>query len=150
MNRRKEIMLRNEEKVLTRGFLFACTSDTEEECFNRMLFATEKAYGPIVIRIRKGDLLFLNNIDADVMYGVFRAVSDGVFKVESGIFNKKYPYQVRIECLGDKIKVIILKYDKENERVSLGHKQITEDPWENISQYLPFWRWIQLYRGRSW
>ena len=70
-----------------------------------MVFATEKAYGPIVIRIRKGDLLFLNNIDADVIYGVFRAVSDGVFKVETDSFSKKYPYQVEIECLGEKIKV---------------------------------------------
>jgi len=93
------------EKVLTRGFLFACTSDTEEECFNRMLFATEKAYGPIVIRVRKSDLLFLNNIDTDVIYGVFRAVSDGFFNAESGIFNRKYPYQVRIESVGDKIKI---------------------------------------------
>ncbi len=36
--------------------------------------------------------------------------------------------------LGDKIKVIILKYDKEKERVSLGHKQTTEDPWISISE----------------
>ncbi len=105
VDNKKELILRNEEKVLMRGFLLACTSNTEEECFNKMFFATEKAFGPIVIRIRKGDLLFLNNIDADVLYGVFRAVSGGVFTVESGIFNKKYPYQVRIECLGDKIKV---------------------------------------------
>ena len=105
VNRRKEIMLRNEEKVLTRGFLFACTSNTEEECFNRMLFATEKAYGPIVIRIRKGDLLFLNNIDTDVIYGVFRASTNGLFNMEPGIFNKKYPYQVKGECICDKIKV---------------------------------------------
>ena len=59
------------EKVLTRGFLFACTKDTEGECFKRKIFATEKSYGPVVIRIRKGDLLFLNNIDTDVIYGVF-------------------------------------------------------------------------------
>ena len=69
---KREMVIRNDEKVLTRGFLFACTSKTEEECFNRSLFATEKAYGPIVIRIRKGDLLFLNNVDTDVIYGVFR------------------------------------------------------------------------------
>jgi len=48
-------------KVLTRGFLFACTRDTEEECFERMIFATERGYGPIIIRARKGDILFLNN-----------------------------------------------------------------------------------------
>ena len=93
------------EKVLTRGFLFACTKNTEEECFDRMVFATEKAYGPIVMRIRKGDLLFLNNIDTDILYGAFRAVSDGFFNAESGNFNRKYPYQVKIENVGDKIKV---------------------------------------------
>ena len=71
VDNKKEMILRNEEKGLTRGFLFACTSDTEEECFNRKLFATEKAYGPIVIRIREGDFLFLNNIDTDVIYGVY-------------------------------------------------------------------------------
>jgi len=105
VNNKKEMIFRNKEEALTRGFLFACTSDTEEECFNRMLFATEKTYGPIVIRIRKGDLLFLNNVDTDVIYGVFRAGSDGFFSMEPGIFNRKYPYQVSIECLGDKIKV---------------------------------------------
>lgn len=61
-----------DKQLMIRGFLFACTKATEEECFNRMKFATEKVYGPIVIRIRKGDLLFLNNIDTDVIYGVFR------------------------------------------------------------------------------
>jgi len=101
-----EIMItENKEQVLTRGFLFACTKDTEEECFNRKLFATEKAYGPIVIRIKKGDLLFLNNIHSDVLYGLFRAVSDGFFNLESSIFDRKYPFQVRIESIGDKIKL---------------------------------------------
>ena len=101
----KEMIVSNGKVTLTRGFLFACTRDTEEECFNRKLFATGRAYGPIVMRIRKGDLLFLNNIDTDVIYGVFKAVSGGVFNAESGIFNRKYPYQVRIESIGDKIKV---------------------------------------------
>jgi len=68
----KEMIFGKAGKTLTRGFLFACTINTEEECFNRKLLATEKAYGPIVIRIRKGDLLFLNNVDTDVIYGVFR------------------------------------------------------------------------------
>ena len=62
----------DDKQLMLRGFLFACTEDTEEECFGRMTFATEKVYGPIVIRIRKGALLFLNNIDTDVIYGVFR------------------------------------------------------------------------------
>ena len=70
VNSKKERLPNNQENALIRGFLFACTADTEEECFNRMLFATEKTYGLILIRIRKGDLLFLNNLDTDGIYGV--------------------------------------------------------------------------------
>jgi len=42
---------------LIRGFLCACTNKSEAECLNGLLFATGKSYGPIVIRIRQGDLL---------------------------------------------------------------------------------------------
>ena len=38
--------------------------------------------------------------------------------------------------VGDEIKVKILKYDTEKERVSLGMKQLTDDPWATVhSQY---------------
>ncbi|MFN3455768.1 MAG: 30S ribosomal protein S1 [Pseudobdellovibrio sp.] len=38
--------------------------------------------------------------------------------------------------VGDEIKVKILKYDTEKERVSLGMKQLSDDPWANVhSQY---------------
>ena len=39
--------------------------------------------------------------------------------------------------IGDKIKVKILSYDKERMRVSLGLKQLTPSPWDNISERLP-------------
>ena len=34
--------------------------------------------------------------------------------------------------VGDEIEVIVTKYDKENNRISLGLKQLTEDPWKNV------------------
>ena len=34
--------------------------------------------------------------------------------------------------VGDDIEVIVTKYDKENNRISLGLKQLTEDPWKNV------------------
>ena len=92
----------NEDKPI-RGFVFACTRKTEKECFERLLFGTEKAYGPIVIRIRKGDILFLNNLDTDTLYGVFKAVSDGGVNIEPDAWDGKYPYQVKVEILGEKI-----------------------------------------------
>jgi small subunit ribosomal protein S1 len=36
--------------------------------------------------------------------------------------------------VGDKIEVVVLKYDKEKQKVSLGIKQKTEDPWLAASQ----------------
>jgi len=38
---------------------------------------------------------------------------------------------------GDKIKVKVLSFDKEKERVSLGLKQLTENPWEMILEKYP-------------
>lgn len=38
---------------------------------------------------------------------------------------------------GDKIKVKVLSFDKEKERVSLGLRQLTDNPWENIMEKYP-------------
>jgi small subunit ribosomal protein S1 len=35
---------------------------------------------------------------------------------------------------GDEITVKILKFDREKERISLGMKQVTPDPWENVQE----------------
>ena len=40
-------------------------------------------------------------------------------------------------AIGDKIKVKVLSYDQEKMRVSLGLKQLTSSPWDNISDRLP-------------
>ncbi|MCH8933028.1 MAG: 30S ribosomal protein S1 [Nitrospinae bacterium] len=39
--------------------------------------------------------------------------------------------------IGDKVTVMVLKYDKEKERVSLGLKQITPDPWVDVDNKYP-------------
>ena len=39
--------------------------------------------------------------------------------------------------LAETIRVVVLKFDKEKERISLGMKQITPDPWESVSERYP-------------
>ena len=39
--------------------------------------------------------------------------------------------------IGDKIEVQIIKFDKEEKKVSLGMKQLTQDPWEGIENKFP-------------
>lgn len=40
-------------------------------------------------------------------------------------------------AVGDKIKVKVLKFDREKERVSLGLKQLTSDPWLSVADKYP-------------
>lgn len=39
--------------------------------------------------------------------------------------------------VGDKAKVMVLKYDRENEKVSLGLKQLSNDPWAGADKKYP-------------
>jgi len=39
--------------------------------------------------------------------------------------------------VGDEVKVVVLKFDPETERVSLGHKQLHDDPWVLVDKKYP-------------
>src|SRR5919199_1340780 len=78
------------------GHIFACTSKSERECFDRMLFATTHVYGENVLKIRSGDLLFLVNLDTDTLYGTFLAKSQGAKNIVPEAWKGRYPYQVQV------------------------------------------------------
>lgn len=40
-------------------------------------------------------------------------------------------------AVGDEAEVVVLKFDRTTERVSLGYKQRTKDPWEDVDQRFP-------------
>ncbi len=50
---------------------------------------------------------------------------------------KRVKHPSEVVNVGDEIEVKILKFDKERQRVSLGLKQLGEDPWVNISRRYP-------------
>ena len=39
--------------------------------------------------------------------------------------------------VGEKLKVVVLKFDPEKERISLGIKQLTPDPWHTVAEKYP-------------
>src|ERR671925_258321 len=78
------------------GYIFACTSKSEKECFDRMLFATSRVYGEGVLKIKKGDMLFLINLDTDTLHGTFRAKSAGAKDIVPNAWKGRYPYQVQV------------------------------------------------------
>lgn len=40
-------------------------------------------------------------------------------------------------AVGDEVEVVVLKFDRTAERVSLGYKQRSKDPWEDVDQRFP-------------
>ena len=86
---------------IVRSFIFVCTDKTQDECFERLLFGTSRPYGAVAMKVQKGDLLFLQNFDSDFLYGVFRASSDGKGDIEPKAWRGRYPYQVRVEPVGE-------------------------------------------------
>jgi hypothetical protein len=82
------------------GYIFACTNKSEQECFDRMLFATNHVYGENVLKIKRGDLLFLFNLDTDTLYGTFQARSDGAKDIVPEAWKGRYPYQVKVSHNG--------------------------------------------------
>ncbi len=40
-------------------------------------------------------------------------------------------------AVGDEVEVVVLKFDRQTERVSLGYKQRLPDPWESVVQKFP-------------
>ena len=50
---------------------------------------------------------------------------------------KRIKHPSEIVAVGDEINVKVLKFDRERNRVSLGLKQLGEDPWVNIKERYP-------------
>lgn len=71
-------------------------------------------------------------------YGVFIDLGgiDGLLHITDMSWKRiKHPSEML--NVGDEISVMILKFDKERSRVSLGLKQLGDDPWLNITRRYP-------------
>ena len=86
--------------VTAKSFIFACTNSSQNECFERLLFGSSKVYGATAMRVKKGDFLFLWNLDTDLLYGVFKASTDAKMNIVPEAWGGNYPYQVKVEPLG--------------------------------------------------
>lgn len=91
----------NTKQVEYKGCIFTCTKKTEGECFDRMLFSTNKIYEDKALKVKKGDILFLYNLDSDVIYGPFEAKGDGKKDIIAEAWGGRYPYQVEVQKNGE-------------------------------------------------
>ena len=66
-------------------------------------------------------------------FGIFVEIEegvDGLIHISDLSWSKKIKHPAEFTKIGDTIEVIVLDVDEENRRLSLGHKQLEENPWD--------------------
>lgn len=66
-------------------------------------------------------------------FGVFAEIEegiDGLIHISDLSWTKKIKHPAEFTSVGDEIEVVVLEIDKENRRLSLGHKQLEDNPWD--------------------
>ncbi len=66
-------------------------------------------------------------------FGIFVELEegvDGLIHISDLSWSKKIKHPAEFTKIGDSIEVVVLEVDSENRRLSLGHKQLEENPWD--------------------
>jgi small subunit ribosomal protein S1 len=66
-------------------------------------------------------------------FGVFVEITegvDGLIHISDLSWTKKIKHPSEFTSVGEEIEVVVLDIDTENRRLSLGHKQLEENPWD--------------------
>jgi small subunit ribosomal protein S1 len=66
-------------------------------------------------------------------FGVFVELEegvDGLIHISDLSWSKKVNHPSEFTKVGEEIEAVVLEIDKDNRRLSLGHKQLEENPWE--------------------
>ncbi|MFN3822284.1 MAG: S1 RNA-binding domain-containing protein, partial [bacterium] len=78
---------------------------------------------------------------AILKYGAFIELEpgiEGLVHISEMSWTQHIRHPSQLISVGDEIEVIVLSIDKENHKISLGMKQVEEDPWERVENtYLP-------------
>jgi len=73
-------------------------------------------------------------------YGVFVELSDGIggmVHISDLSWTKRYNHPNDFTKVGETLEIVVLEIDEEGRKLSLGHKQIEEDPWDTFESVFP-------------
>jgi len=73
-------------------------------------------------------------------FGVFVELEegvDGLIHISDLSWNKKVKHPAEFTKIGEELEVVVLEVDVENRRLSLGHKQLEDNPWETYDTVFP-------------
>ncbi len=73
-------------------------------------------------------------------FGIFVGIEDGIdglVHISDLSWTQKVRHPSEIYKKGDEVQAVVLNIDVDNERFSLGIKQLTPDPWEDLPERFP-------------
>src|SRR3990172_1912103 len=73
-------------------------------------------------------------------YGAFVEIEegiDGLVHISDMSWTKRVHHPSEIVKKGDKVQVVVLNMDTDNKRISLGMKQLTDNPWDSLKEKFP-------------
>ena len=77
-----------------------------------------------------------NITDFGIFVGVDEGI-DGLVHISDLSWTKRIKHPSEVYKKGDLVKAVVLNIDRENERFSLGLKQLSSDPWESVPSRYP-------------
>ncbi len=133
-------VVREPDKLIGQTFKFKVIKfdrKTENAVLSRKLFLLderEKKKKRVFSRLVKGEKV-KGQVRSLTTFGAFVDIGgiEGLLHVSDMSWGK-IGHPSEIFSVGQEVEVVVLDFSEKDEKISLGYKQLTEDPWKNIQQ----------------
>jgi small subunit ribosomal protein S1 len=134
---------RNLDKFINQVFRFKVLKITREKgnivlSRRSVLEAEREALRSETLKVLQEGVVMEGTVKNITDYGAFIDLGgiDGLLHITDMSWGRmKHPSEKL--AVGDSVPVVVLKYDNDRERVSLGMKQLTENPWLSVNNRYP-------------
>jgi len=131
-------IVKEPDKLLGQSFKFKVIKfdrKTENAVLSRKLFLQderEKKKRSVFSRLAKGEKI-KGQVRSLTSFGAFIDLGgiEGLLHISDMSWGKT-GHPSEIFEIGQEVEVVILDFNEKDERISLGYKQLTEDPWNNV------------------
>ncbi len=91
-----------------------------------------------ILKVLEEGVILEGTVKNITSYGAFVDLGgiDGILHISDMSWGR-IGHPSELVKVGDRIKVVVLKFDSERERISLGMKQIMPDPWSSVAESYP-------------
>ena len=97
-----------------------------------------------ILKVLEEGIILEGTVKNITGYGAFVDLGriDGILHISDMSWGR-INHPTEVVHVGEKLKVVVLKFDPEKERISLGIKQLTPDPWHTVAEKYPLGSRVQ-------